>query len=86
MGVLTESQAVLLSELYIEINSLNLGLNQINETRFNQHNSGKLAQEEAERNEIKAKNILTKHQDALGALRAIKEWIWWTTPQTAVWP
>lgn len=72
LGVLTQDQVTALNEIYVEINALNLGLDQINDARSMEQGSGNVMQEEANRNKLKASNIISKHQKALKALSSIK--------------
>lgn len=72
LGILTQEQVTVLNEIYIEINALNLGLDQINDARSIERGSGSVMHEEANRNKLKASNIISKYQKALDSLSSIK--------------
>ncbi|NDE89720.1 MAG: hypothetical protein EB059_01065 [Alphaproteobacteria bacterium] len=72
LGVMTQEQVTALNEIYVEINALNLGLDQINDARLIARGAGNIMQEEADRNKLKASKIISRHQKALDALSSIK--------------
>jgi hypothetical protein len=75
VGVLNECQVEFLNQFYIEVDSLNRGLDQANDARFT-NGGGSLLTEEHKRNKLKASNIMSNFSKALDAIQSTKELCW----------
>jgi hypothetical protein len=73
MGALKEAEVDKLYDFYIEVDSLNRGLDQANES-IGDHSA---LERERNRNLLKATNIIKTFEKALETAESVPPWLWW---------
>lgn len=68
---ITEQESKIINQFYIEVDSLNRGLDQINAARYI-HGGGQIRNEELPRNLLKASNITNSYEETLTTIKQIK--------------